>query len=470
MIFHSIDFLVFLLAVLTIYWRLPHRPQQYFLLVASGFFYGYVHPWFLYPLLATASIDFLVARAMERHPGLRWRLLLVSLTANLGLLAIFKYFGFFVENVAALFAWFGWVPPRLVLEIVLPVGISFYTFQSISYTTDVYRGKIRACHDFVEFGIYVSFFAQLVAGPIGRGGDILPQVRREKRVDFAAVRSGIVLMVWGFFEKLVIADNAALIVNNVFLLENPPFAVLWAGVFAFTVQILADFSGYTDIARGVARLFGYELSRNFNHPYLATSPGEFWKRWHMSLSGWIRDYLYIPLGGSRVGPVRYLFNILVTFFLCGLWHGASWNFVLWGLFHGGLIALYRAAGAVGFLVALGRVPGVVVLQWLLMFALTQLGWLIFRETDLTHLLHYLTLSPFADTARERQYAMFLFTKAFFYSLFLWLHAVVDLYVLSRLASSPRMRFWSETVLVTCLFLGILNMRAFQRVDFIYFQF
>ncbi|MBF0615062.1 MAG: MBOAT family protein [Magnetococcales bacterium] len=470
MIFHSIDFLIFLLAALTIYWQLSSRHQLYFLLLASGFFYGYIHPWFLYPLLVTSTIDFGVALAMERYPDHRQRLLLISLVANLGLLSIFKYFGFFVENVHTLLSWFGIAPVRLVLEILLPVGISFYTFQSISYTVDVYRGRIPACHNWVEFAVYVSFFPQLVAGPIGRAGEILPQVQRPRIVTAVTIRSGLVLITWGFFEKLVIADNVALIVNNVFLLQDPPFWVLWAGVFAFTIQILADFAGYTDIARGVARLFGIELSRNFHHPYLATSPQEFWQRWHISLSNWIRDYLYIPLGGSRVVAGRYVFNILVTFFLCGLWHGASWNFVLWGVFHGVLIIVYRVAGTMRPLLALGKIPGMNVARWLLMFVLTQFGWLIFRETDLTCLMHYLTLSPFTDTAREHEYAWFLFAKAFYYSIFLWLHAWVELYLAPRLTTWPRIHYWGEVTTVTLLFLGILNLRGFQRVDFIYFQF
>ncbi|MBF0428134.1 MAG: MBOAT family protein [Magnetococcales bacterium] len=470
MIFHSIDFLLFLIAVLTIYWVLPYRTQQVFILLASYFFYGYIHPWFLYPLMASTSLDFLVALAMERYPQHKYRFLVTSLVANLSLLGIFKYFGFFVENVIALLEMIGLSPPRIALEIMLPVGISFYTFQSISYTIDVYRGRIPACHNPVDFALYVVFFPQLVAGPIERAQDMLQQIQKTRTLTAMDLREGMTLMVWGFFKKLVIADNVALIANNVFLLEHPPFWVLWAGVFAFSIQILADFSGYTDIARGVARLLGFRLSQNFNHPYLSDSPSEFWKRWHISLSGWIRDYIYIPLGGSHVKAGRMIFNILLTFFLCGLWHGASWNFIIWGVYHSLLIILYRVASSWKPLTILGEMPGIFLIRWLVMFIWINLGWLIFRETNLTHLLHYLTLSPFDDTDRERQYALFLFAKVAIYAFFLCLHAFYDSFVNSWLTTLPRLRYWGQMILVTILFTGILSMRGFVRIDFIYFQF
>lgn len=470
MIFHSFDFILFFIVVLASYWMLSHRHQRILLLVVSYVFYGYIHPWFLYPLLFSTALDFLAALAIETFPVHRKRFLITSLIGNLGLLAIFKYFGFFVENVSRLLAGWGWSPDWPLLEIVLPVGISFYTFQSISYTVDVFHGRVRACRNPLDFALYVVFFPQLVAGPIERAQDMLRQFQLPRSLTAEDLREGVAWMVWGYFKKLVIADNVALIANNVFLLENPPFSVLWVGVLAFSFQILADFSGYTDIARGVARLLGFRLSRNFHHPYLALSPGDFWRRWHISLSEWIRDYVYIPLGGSRVRPVRHVVNVLVTFFLCGLWHGASWNFVLWGVYHGVLILFYRAAAGCRWCVTVGAWPGMVVLRWGLMFALTNIGWLFFRETDLHHLFNLLTIAPGQDTVREWQYAWFLLVKVAIHSVPVWLHAAYDHFLAPRLASRPGVRIMGQWVMISGLFLGILNLRSYVRIDFIYFQF
>ena len=467
MIFHSFDFIVFLLAVVAVYWRLPHRPQQYFLLAASYFFYGYVHPWFLLLILASTSVDYLCALALERYPGQRKKILILSLAVNLGLLGVFKYFNFFIGNLAALLGWLGLPAELPVLQVLLPVGISFYTFQSMSYTIDVYRGALPPCRRFVDLALYVGFFPQLVAGPIERATRLLPKLQRRRVFSLDDLRDGLFLMLWGFFKKLVIADNVALIVNNVFQLRDPPFFVLWAGVFAFCIQIYADFSAYTDIARGTARLLGIELTRNFDHPYLATSPADFWRRWHISLSTWIRDYVYIPLGGSRGGPVRAGATVLVTFFLCGLWHGANWNFILWGVYHGLLIIGYRVAGADGP-PPTGRLP--LLLRTLLMFLLTNIGWLIFRETELSQLLHDLLLSPFDDSGLERRFALFLFAKALIFSLPLWLHAAYDHYLEPRLRSRYPVWMTVHAGVAGLLFAGILILRSDTLVDFIYFQF
>ncbi len=331
---------------MAIYWALPQRGQNVLLFVGSYFFYGYVHPWFLILIATSTVIDYCAARGMEAWPRHRRRFLWLSVISNFGMLGFFKYFNFFVENVAAVLATLGLVVHEPTLRILLPVGISFYTFQAMSYTIDVYRGELHARRSLLDLAVFVSFFPHLVAGPIQRASFLLPQVESTRRFSAEQARSGFVLICWGFFKKLVIADNVGVVANKVFALSDPTFYILWAGVFAFAIQIYADFSAYTDIARGTSRWLGFELTENFAHPYLARSPADFWRRWNISLSSWFRDYVYIPLGGSRGGAWLWARNILITFLLSGLWHGASWNYVLWGLYHGLLLLATRVRGAV----------------------------------------------------------------------------------------------------------------------------
>ncbi|MBF0445359.1 MAG: MBOAT family protein, partial [Magnetococcales bacterium] len=314
-------------------------------MVISGlYFYGYVHPWFLLLLLASTITDFYCSLGIERFRERRGQFLLISVLVNLGLLSIFKYFNFFMENLQVVLSAMGFTVAPITLQVILPVGISFYTFQTMSYTIDVYRGSLSARHSFLDFIAFTSFFPPLVAGPITRGKELLPQIEAQPNFSWQLFQGGFFLIVWGFFKKLVISDNVAMIANKVFLLEDPSFFILWAGAFAFSIQIFTDFSGYTDIARGTALLLGYRLPINFNHPYLAASPTDFWKRWHISLSQWIKDYVYIPLGGSRQGVFSSSWTLMVAFLLCGLWHGANWNYIIWGGYHGLLILFYRYLG------------------------------------------------------------------------------------------------------------------------------
>jgi alginate O-acetyltransferase complex protein AlgI len=475
MIFHSLDFVVFFLAVVFIYWRLPHRGQNVLMLVASYFFYGYVHPWFVLLIFFTSVIDFWAARGIEEWPGGRKFMLGLSLASNLGLLGFFKYFNFFADNVHAALAVIGLDVAPPVLRIILPVGISFYTFQALSYTIDVYRGHLRARRDFVDFATFVALFPQLVAGPIERATHLLPQVESRRTFAWLDIRDGLLLAVWGYFKKLVIADNVGIIANKVFSLEDAGFAVLWAGVFAFAIQIYADFSAYSDIARGVARCFGFTLIRNFNHPYLATGPADFWRRWHISLSTWFRDYVFIPLGGSRAGQWTTVRNILITFVVSGLWHGANWNFVIWGAYHGVLVALSRMlprvtpAPAVRMALVPVRVVGT--------FALVLVGWLMFRETDPAFLWRGLTLSPFAESRLEWQMGAYLFLMALVYSLPLWIEGLWAEWIRPVLArrgppavfTGPGV-FVGRAVLVGMAVAIILVFRSRQSLDFIYFQF
>jgi D-alanyl-lipoteichoic acid acyltransferase DltB (MBOAT superfamily) len=289
-------------------------------------------------------------------------------------------------------------------------------------------------------------------------------------------RAALFLIVWGYFKKLVVADNVGVIANKVFALENPSFPVLWAGVFAFAIQIYADFSAYSDIARGIARWLGFDLMVNFNHPYMATGPVDFWRRWHISLSTWFRDYVYIPLGGSRAGRVRSLLNVFITFLVSGFWHGASWNYVIWGAYHGALVVAARLIGRD----RTGRRSDVWAvfepMQIAAMFGLACIGWLMFRETDLAMLWRHLTLSPFDATPAERQVGTYLFLVAALYSVPLWIDSIWAVYVRPHAADADRSAVWggwpttAQAVLAGLAFAAILNLRSLQSLDFIYFSF
>ncbi len=388
MLFNSLAFLVFLPVVLLLYFPLRHRYQNYLLLVASYVFYGWWDVRFLSLLLISTVVDYTCAWRMgaTNDDRQRKRYLLVSIFTNLGILGFFKYFNFFVESVAPLLGRFGMQADDLTLRIILPVGISFYTFQSLSYTVDVYRRQMKPVKNFVDVALYISFFPQLVAGPIERAVHLLPQVRKERTFEADRFIDGIWLVLVGYVKKVVIADRCAAIVAGGFTGTGLPAEGLdtWMIVYAFAFQIYGDFSGYSDIARGVAKLLGFDLMVNFVAPYFVTNPSSFWRNWHISLSTWLRDYLYIPLGGSRLGAVRTYFNLAVTMLLGGLWHGAAWAFVVWGAYHGALLVAHRLARPVlesvgGVLPAgrhwtrLYRAAGIA-----FFFHLTCIGWLIFR--------------------------------------------------------------------------------------------
>lgn len=469
MIFHSWEFVLFFIAVFVVYWSLKKRRwQNLFLLLASYFFYGYVHHWFLLLLLSSSVVDYFAAIAMERYPDRKKLFLAMSLTVNLGMLGFFKYFNFFIDNVSAVLHTFGVTGFDSALAIILPVGISFYTFQELSYTIDVFKGRIKPVTNIIDFALFVSFFAQLVAGPIERAEQMVPQYQSDRKFSWTQIARGLELVTWGYFKKLVIADNIAIITNKVFLLENPTFPILWVGVLAYAFQLFADFSAYTDIARGVARFLGFELRPNFNHPYIANSPSNFWRRWHMSLSEWMRDYVYIPLGGSRKGELRTYLNVIITFLVSGLWHGASWNFVLWGLYWGVLIAIERAI-----------TPGLQrIFRWkwssvaavLGTFVLTTIGWLLFRETDTTYLIRYLSLLPWEASKLDWQIAGYLFVGVLIYAIPLWLHTWFDLQFRSKLEENKEVFFISKHAFNAVLIALIIVLHSTVQSDFIYFQF
>jgi alginate O-acetyltransferase complex protein AlgI len=391
MLFNSSEYILFLPLVLGVYLLLgaKHlRAQNAWLLLASYVFYGWWDWRFLALLFGTTLNDYLCAIGMMRFErrSQRRALLTASIVVNLGVLGFFKYYNFFVSSFIEAFARIGIELHSPTLKVILPVGISFYTFQALTYTISVYRGTVQPTRDPVAFFAYVAFFPQLVAGPIERAGHLLPQFLKPRTIRAQDMADGLRQMTWGFFCKLVVADNCAVVVNSLF--EQPaPLAgsVVLVAALCFAFQIYADFSGYSHIAIGTARLFGFELMQNFATPYFSQSVPEFWRRWHISLSTWFRDYVYIPLGGNRDGKLRQAANLMATFMLSGLWHGANWTFVIWGFLHG-LYSVPRvfigeplarlAQSANAFV----RVP-TVLFRVGLTFTLVLIAWIFFRARD-----------------------------------------------------------------------------------------
>jgi alginate O-acetyltransferase complex protein AlgI len=341
MLFTSREYLLFLLVVLAVYWAIAGRRLRVWVLLAASFaFYASWNGGLALLVCVSATLDWLIALAVEPRAGQRSGRLLVALsvTANLGLLCYFKYANFFLDSLGQALRACGAEASLPVLSVLLPIGISFYTFEAISYVVDVYSGRIKAERSLANFLLFILFFPHLVAGPIVRARDFLPQIRRRKTFSWARAQIGVQLILLGLFKKWVIADRMALFADPVFADPGAYHTFpAWVAVFAYAVQIYGDFSGYTDMALGSAHLLGYHLAPNFAMPYLAPNITELWRRWHMSLSSWLRDYLFLPLGGSRGGRWRLFRNLLITMALCGLWHGASWNFVLFGVLHGFLL-------------------------------------------------------------------------------------------------------------------------------------
>lgn len=339
MLFNSFSFLYFFPIVVVLYFIFPKKIKWFWLLTTSYYFYMSWNPKYAFLILTSTVITYLsgiyIEKAVKYGKGNKKVFVALSFISNLAILVGFKYFNFLNENFAIVSDSLGFDWGVSNLNILLPVGISFYTFQALSYTMDVYRGKINATHHFGKYALFVSFFPQLVAGPIEKSEHLLPQFDKDHKFDYNRIKDGLILMAWGFFKKMVIADRLAILVNTVY--GNPSnyvgFELIIATLF-FAVQILCDFSGYTDIAIGAAKVLGYDLMKNFDRPYFSKSIPEFWRRWHISLGGWFRDYLYFPLGGSRVSKWKKYRNIMIVFMVSGIWHGASWNFLIWGFLHG----------------------------------------------------------------------------------------------------------------------------------------
>lgn len=422
MLFNSIEFLLFFPIVSILYYLLPHQYRWLHLLLASCVFYMFFIPVYILILFFTIIIDYFAGILLEETKSGRKKIYLIaSLVANIGVLAVFKYFNFFIDNVNTLLQGLNITTHALpFLKIILPIGLSFHTFQAMSYTIEVYRGNQKAERHFGYYALYVLFYPQLVAGPIERPQHIIHQLHEEKKFEYVSVVSGLRLMLWGFFKKCVVADKIALLADPVFfkpeLFHGFPMVI---AALSFSIQIYCDFSGYSDIARGSARTMGIQLMQNFNVPYISKSIDEFWKRWHISLSSWFRDYLYIPLGGNRVSENRRYFNVFVVFLLSGLWHGANWTFIVWGAMHGSFImlALWRDK-------LFPKLKAPSFMQWLTTFVLVVMAWIFFRADTINEAI-YVIKHSLSGVLHPGTYLL----KGYAYIKF-WKFTTVDMFVLS----------------------------------------
>jgi alginate O-acetyltransferase complex protein AlgI len=466
MIFNSLSFWAFFVLVFALYLVLPHRGQNRMLLIASYVFYGFWDWRFLSLIAFTTTVDYFVSHQVyaTNDNSLKKRWVTVSLFANLSILGFFKYFNFFADSAQALLAFLGVEMAAWKLQIILPVGISFYTFQSLSYTMDVYRGHLKPSRSLLDYALYVSFFPQLVAGPIERATNLLPQVENPRKLSWDRAREASWLILWGIFKKVVIADNLATIADSVFNGDVPLNTLnVLIGVYAFAFQIYCDFSGYSDIARGLARLMGFDLMLNFRNPYFARNPSDFWRRWHISLSTWLRDYLYIPLGGNRKGPRRTYINLSLTMLLGGLWHGAAWTFVAWGAYQGALLAIHRAI--VGDARRSEKASGI--LPVIGMFHLACIGWLLFRAQSMGQVGQMVAglLQPAALTLGDLSpWLMFAFLCAPLWFVQYFQEKTGDMLAPMKLSILPR------TALLATIFLMIWTLGNTGSRAFIYFQF
>lgn len=400
MIFNSIEFALFLPIVFLLYWYVCNKNlklQNLLVLFASYFFYGWWDWRFLSLIIFSTLVDYSIGLAMEKSSAVKKRKLLLwcSILVNLGFLGFFKYYNFFLENFIAAFSLFGQPVSANSLNIILPVGISFYTFQTLSYTVDIYRNKLNPEKDFIAFAAFVSFFPQLVAGPIERATNLLPQFSKHRRFSYHKAVDGMRQILWGLFKKVVIADNCAELANMIFNnSDSYPGSMLVIGALLFTFQIYGDFSGYSDIAIGTARLFGFSLKRNFAYPYFSRDIAEFWRRWHISLSTWFRDYLYIPLGGSCGGVKMKIRNTFIIFLVSGFWHGSNWTFIVWGALNAiyflPLLLTNRNRNNMD-VVAKGRLFPTLRESFGMFstFLMAVFAWIFFRAESLTHALNYI---------------------------------------------------------------------------------
>ena len=398
LLFNSLQFLIFFPVVVILYFAIPQRGKYIWLLAASYFFYMCWNPRYALLMLASTMITYASGLAIERFrkienhrqaEALKKSAVAVSFVLNLAILVFFKYFYFIFENIKNILLLWNIQVAEPAFDIVLPVGISFYTFQALSYTMDVYRGEIYAERNFCKYALFVSFFPQLVAGPIERSKNLLVQISKPHKFEYNRVRRGLLLMLWGFFQKLVIADRAAVLVNQVYnhSTDYGGMGIIIATLL-FALQIYCDFSSYTDIARGAAEVMGFHLMKNFQQPYFSKSIAEFWRNWHISLSSWFKDYLYIPLGGNKRGAVRKYINVMIVFLVSGLWHGASWHFVFWGFLHG----LYQVLGALFFKIRIWITDRLNIarqshahhlFQRVFTFVLVCFAWIFFRADNLS---------------------------------------------------------------------------------------
>lgn len=482
MLFNSLDFAIFIPIVFVLYWFVFNKNlkfQNILLLVASYFFYA-CWDWRFVSLIFISTIaDYSIGSFLFKATTVKKRKLFLwlSFVINLGFLGFFKYYNFFIDSFSSVFLLFGNRFNISVLKIILPVGISFYTFQTLSYTIDIYRKEIKPVKSFIAFASFVSFFPQLVAGPIERAKNLLPQFLSKRVFELEKAKDGMRQVLWGLFKKMVVADNCALIVNDIF--DNYTAfhgSTLLFGAFFFSIQIYCDFSGYTDIAIGISRLFGVSLKRNFAFPYFSRNIAEFWRRWHISLSTWFRDYLYIPLGGSRGNIWQQIRNVIIVFLVSGLWHGANWTFVMWGFIHAlcflPLLILNKNRRYLTIVAENRSFPNSKeTIQMLITFIIVMLAWVFFRADTITQAINYLGAIFSKTLFREPNFVNSLFAlKVFIIALIMLIiewhgrsnkHALE--YLACKLPKSLRWGFYYVLLFIIFYFKG-------EQQNFVYFQF
>ena len=476
MLFNSIEFLLFLPTIFILYWFVFNKNLKYqntLILVSSYVFYGWWDYRFLSLILLSTIVDYVIGLSISNQSSKKKQKLLLwgSVLFNLSVLGFFKYYNFFVDSWVELFSSLGYdIKSIWTLNIILPVGISFYTFQTMSYTIDIYRKKLEPTKDFISFASFVSFFPQLVAGPIERASNLLPQILKKREFQYDQVIQGLKLILWGMFKKVVIADSLAPIVDDIFSnYQDFGGGTLWLGAIYFSFQIYCDFSGYSDIAIGTSKLLGFELMSNFKFPYFSRNIGEFWRRWHISLSTWFRDYLYIPLGGSQEGKWKSIRNIFIIFLVSGFWHGANWTFIFWGLFHSILFLPtfmfnknrnYTSSiiAANTLLPSLKEFINVVTT-----FLLVTIGWVFFRSESIGDSFSYLT-----SMISNINIVTHLSPKISFYILVLVLVDWTQRFDERNLfVTFPKLIF--KIFVIICVFLILINFKK-ESQQFIYFDF
>ncbi len=483
MLFNSIDFVFFLPLVLLLYWLIGFKNikrQNFLLAISSYVFYGWWSPKFLILILFSSILDFTIGSSIFYSKSIKKKkfLLYLSLIINLGLLCVFKYFNFFIENFNAVFTLVGTSFRIESLQIILPVGISFYTFQTLSYTIDIYKGKLKPSKDFISFIAFVSFFPQLVAGPIERASNLLPQFYTKRSIRYNDISEGLRQILWGFFKKVVIADNCATYVNLIYGdFYEYSGSTLFVASILFAFQIYGDFSGYSDIAIGVSRLFGFKLMVNFSYPYFSKNVTEFWRKWHISLTTWFRDYIYIPLGGSNGGDFNRIRNIFIVFLISGFWHGANWTFIFWGflnaLYFVPLLLLKKSK----YYCRLNFEKGIIInfilfIKITTTFILTVITWIFFRSNNLSeafkfvyHMISYKLIS-IPDYFLIKRIGV-LFCLIAFMNVIEWLGKKGD-FALSYLEVKISI-YWRWCIYSLIIFLIGMYMKT-EETPFIYFQF
>jgi D-alanyl-lipoteichoic acid acyltransferase DltB (MBOAT superfamily) len=474
--FVTYEFLVFFLAFFALYWLINHKSWKNLLLLLAGIiFYGWLVPWHVIVLLLSILVDYFLALGMARFKSRTRLLAILGVLLNVGLLAFVKYYFFFNSPLAEWLNQAGLSGDIFLAKIVLPLGLSFYILKKIAYLVDVQRGTLQPTRDFIAFAAYVSFFPQVLSGPIDRPQKLLAQLELPRTWKSDNFYNAWHLLVMGFFKKIVIANTVKVIVDQIFMLESPSKVLLVVGGLGFTLQILADFSSYTDISRGFSHLLGLETTENFNHPYLSLTPSDFWNRWHISLSAWLRDYIFFPLRRAllkrrSIFPEFVIQSLppLVTMFVSGLWHGVGWKFIVWGLYYGVLIVIYQSVASRGDTSTALRTdiqPADrlrIFFAWLIMFLLIVFGWLIFRAQSLSWLWNALVNAPFYRTQQELTASFVLLVIIAFYASLLIVKFLID-------------RYWTtyanlQAVYYVCATLAIIVFMNSSSPDFIYFQF